>query len=94
MSARRYAAVRVVRRCTENGKHEDRLWQRLNRGHLSAVAVAHASVGDVALGGGEVLATGLAVVDGVAFGVAPVRGVDEEVRVSDAEVELLAHHLD
>ena len=57
------------------------------------MAVAHApiGVGDVAL---EVLASSGLAVDGVAFGVAPVRGVHEEVGIGDAEVELLAHHLD
>ena len=57
------------------------------------MAVAHApiGVGDVAL---EVLASSGLAVDGVAFGVAPVRGVHEEVRIGDAEVELLAHRLD
>ena len=74
-----------------NGRNERRSRHPLNRGHLRAVAVAHAPIGDVAL---EVLASSGLAVDRVAFGVAPVRGVHEEVRIGDAEVELLAHRLD
>lgn len=75
-------------------KERNRSWHPLNRGHLRAVAVSHASIGDVALGGGEVLASSGLAVDGIAFGVAPVRGVDKEVRIGDAEVALLTHRLD
>ena len=83
-------------RSRENMRIEgtNRSWHPLNRGHLRAVAVTHAPIGDVGLGGGEVLASSGLAVDGVAFGAAPVRGVDEEARIGDAEVELLAHRLD